>query len=90
MALADFNFYKIVNKAEFEAEGLKSRNYTVILEGLGQKTVLVTKQMLFCLVYDGAVLPVNLDGAPNPFEFEGYASYIDDAGDVWLGVPVAD
>ncbi len=89
MAIADFDFYKIINKAEFEAEGLKSREVTVILEGLGQKTVLVTKQMLFCLVYDGAILPVNLDGADNPFEFEGYAAYIDDADDVYLGVPAS-
>lgn len=89
MALADFDFYKIVNKAEFEATGLKSREFTMILEGLGQKTVLVTRQMLFCLIYDGVILPVNLDGADNPFEFGGYAAYIDDAGDVWLGVPAS-
>jgi hypothetical protein len=87
MALADFNFYKIINKTEFEAESLKSREVTVILEGLGQKAVLVTRVMLFSLIYDGVILPVNLDGAANPFEFGGYAAYIDDADDVWLGVP---
>jgi hypothetical protein len=86
MALADFNFYKIINKPEFELESLKSREVTVILEGLGQKTILVTRVMLFSLVYDGVILPVNLTGE-QPFEFGGYASYLDDAGDVWLGVP---
>ncbi len=88
MALADFNFYKIINKAEFEATGLKSREVTVILEGLGQKTVLVAHQMLFSLIYDGVILPVDLEGASNPFEFGGYAAYLDSADDVWLGVPI--
>jgi hypothetical protein len=87
-AFESFDWYLIVNKTEFELDELPSREVTVVLEGVGQKTVMVTKGILISLVYDGVMLSPGLNDE-NPFGFGTYAAYIDDAGDVYLGIPVA-
>jgi hypothetical protein len=80
-----YDWYKIINKTEFEADDLPSREVQVVLEGVGLKTILVTKGLLVSLVYDGAMLSPGLNDE-NPFAFGGYAAYIDANEDVWLGI----
>ncbi len=82
-----YDWYKILNRAEFEAEDLPSREVSVILEGIGAKTVMVTKGNTVSLVYEGVMLAPELNGL-NPFPFGGYAAYVDPNGDLWLGIEV--
>lgn len=79
-----YDWYKIINKATFEATGLASREVTVILGDLGQKTVLVTKGNYVSLVYEGVMLSLQMTGT-NPFKFENKAVYLDANDDIWLG-----
>lgn len=81
-----FDWFKIINKTEFEATGLVSREIEVILEGVGVKTILVTVGELFSLVYEDVILSIGVTDA-NPFIFEGLAVYLHEAtGDVYLGI----
>ena len=83
-----FDWYKIINQAEFLAEELVSKNVSLILESIGQVEVLVTKGNVVSITYDGVMLGIGVTDA-NPFVFDGYAVYLDDVnGDIWLGVPV--
>ncbi len=80
-----FDWYKIINRAEFLATGLVSRELQVVLEGVGVATVLVTVGRHFSLTYDGVMLSLGVTEA-NPFSFDGHAIYVDDNDDVWLGI----
>lgn len=82
-----YDWYLIFNKAEFEALGLVSKTYSLDLEGLGEKEIQVFEGNFISIVYDGVMLPVNMN-LKNPFEFEGYAIYIDENEDIFLGVAV--
>lgn len=84
-----YNWFKIFNTADFDATGLVSRTYTLNLEGVGQKDILVTKGAGYGLTYEGVFLSVGLNGA-NPFEFEGLAAYKSTSNDVYLGIAVPD
>ncbi len=82
--MSTYDWYKIINIADFEAADIPSRELTLELEGLGQKTILVTKGNLISILYEGIFLaPVN---GKNPFEFEEHAVYTDVNGDLWLGI----
>ena len=83
-----FDWYKIINKDEFEASGLVSKEVEAVLDGIGEKTILVTRGNLISLVVDGIMISVGLGGA-NPFVFGGYGVYLDSNSDIWLGVPVS-
>lgn len=83
-----FDWYKLLNRGEFEASGLVSKELDVILDGVGQKTVLVTKGNLYSIVIDGVMLSIGVTAA-NPFVFEGYAVYLDSNDDMWLGIEAA-
>lgn len=78
-------WYKIFNKTEFEATGLEFKEYTVNLEGLGQKKVIVSLGNYLSMTYEGIMLAMNLNGN-NPFLFDGLAMYLDQNNDVWLGI----
>lgn len=89
-----FTWFKIFNLTDFEATGLVSRTYTVILEGIGQKDILVTKGELVSMLYEGVFLPIELNDI-NPFIKEGesesesgYAVYKATNNDVYLGIEV--
>lgn len=88
-------FYKIFNLDEFEALDLVSKTYTLILEGIGQKDILVTKGELVSILYEGIFLPINLNDI-NPFVKNGdtedelaYAVFINEDNDVFLGIEEA-
>ncbi len=80
-----YDAYKLINLDDFEALELVSRKLTIILGTLGQKEVLVTKGNLVSILYNDVLLSVNLNDK-NPFEFEGYAAFIDPNNDIWLGI----
>lgn len=84
-----YSWYKIFNKIEFEALGLVSRTYTLNLEGIGQREILVTKGNFISALYDGVHLVLGLNDK-NPFEFEGHAIFLDESNDVWIGVLIED
>ncbi len=83
-----YDWYKILNRAEFELEDLVSKELLLSLDGVGQKTVRVTRGNTYAITIDGVMLSVNMSDA-NPFEFGGYAIYLDAADDIWLGLPVS-
>jgi hypothetical protein len=82
-----YTWFKIFNITEFNALDLISKTYTFILEGVGQKDVLVTKGVTYGMTYEGVFLSLNMIDR-NPFEFEGYAIYVDADQNVYLGIEV--
>lgn len=82
-----YNWFKIFNKTEFDALDLVSKTYTLILEGIGQKDILVTKGVGYGITYEGVFLSLNMNDL-NPFEFDGHAIYIDADENVYLGIEV--
>jgi len=79
-----YNWYFIFNLVDFQNLGLVSRTYTVELQGIGIKDILVTQGEYVSMIYEGVMLPLNLT-EKNPFEFEGMAVYIDANDDCFLG-----
>lgn len=84
----NYTWFLIFNLAEFISLDLGSKTYTLNLDGVGEKDILVTSGNLVSITYDGIVLSINLN-TKNPFEFEDHAIYVDDNDDVYLGIAVA-
>ena len=82
----EYNWFRIFNTSEFVGVDFTSKTYNLNLETLGFKDVLVCKGNLFSMTYEGVMLTIGLNDS-NPFEFDGYASFINDVGTVYLGVP---
>lgn len=80
-----FNWYKIINREDFEDSGLVSKELEVLLEGVGVVDVMVTKGRFYSLIYNGVILSLGVTEA-NPFIFDGYAVYLDANQDMWLGI----
>lgn len=83
----EYTWFKIFNRTEFDALELVSKTYTLNLDGIGEKDILVTKGEGHGITYEGVFLSLNLNDE-NPLEFDSHAIYIDSANDVYLGVPV--
>ena len=81
-----YRWFKIFNRTEFEALGLPSRTYTVNLQGVGQRDILVTKGALIGVVFDEVFLTLDLNG--NPFAMDDRAIYEDALNDVYVGIAV--
>ena len=81
----NYDWYLIFNKDEFEELDLVSKTYSLDLEGIGTKDVLVTWGEKLGITYEGIFLPLELNDE-NPFEFESHAVYIDEDNDVYLGI----
>lgn len=82
-------WYYIFNMTEDFPATLVSRTFTVILNGIGQKEILVTRGNLTGITYEGVFLPLNLN-SKNPFEFEDLAVHIDEDDNVRLGIAVEE
>lgn len=83
-----YTWFKIFNKTEFEAKDIPSESVTMFLVGKGQKTILITKGDSLSIVFDGVMLPIKF-ADKNPWADSGYAVFIDEAQDVYLGFEVA-
>ena len=81
----NFDWYKITSQDDFLALGVPSKAFDLELEDIGQVTVLVTSGNRVGILYDGVFLAVGLNG-DNPFEFDGYAVFLDENDDIYLGV----
>lgn len=81
-----YDWYKIFNETDFLATGLQSRSYQIYLDGVGLKTVLVTVGNTTGVLIDDVFLSVNMNDR-NPFTISNRAVYIDEAFDVWVGIP---
>lgn len=82
-----YDWYLIFNRQEFSALDLISKTYTHNLSGRGVQSFLVTRGNTIAITYDGAFLPIELNGK-NPYESEGYAIFLDSDENVWLGFEV--
>jgi len=82
-----YTWFYIFNYADFIALDLVSRTYELVLDGVGQKEILVTKGNTVGMTYEGVFLPLELN-EKNPFEFDGHAIYKDGDNNVWLGIEV--
>jgi len=84
-----YTWYKIFNLTEFLATELVSRVYKLLLNGIGEKDILVTRGNEVSIVYEDTFLPIGFAG-DNPYVRAGdddtYAIYKDSNEDVWLGV----
>lgn len=83
----EYTWYEIFNTTEFDDLGLISKTYTLNLEGVGQKDILVTKGNLYGITYEGVFVALNMNDQ-NPFEFDSHAIYVDEDDNVFLGLPV--
>jgi len=83
----NFNWYYIFNALDFESAGLVQRTYSLILDGIGEKDILVTKGNYLGITYEGVFLPYDLAGI-GQFEFEGFAIAKHENGNVFLGIEV--
>lgn len=84
----NYTWFLIFNLADFLTTDLGSKTYTLNLDGVGEKDILVTSGNLVSITYEGIVLSINLN-TKNPFEFEDHAVYVDNNDDVYLGIAVA-
>lgn len=80
-----FKWFRLFNLTDFENLGLVSAQFDVILEGIGQKTVLVTKGNVTSVLYEDVFLSINLNNT-NPFRVGERAVFLDPNNDVWIGV----
>lgn len=81
----DYDWYQVFNRTEFEALGLVSKDYELTLEGLGEKTITATKGNFVSLIYEGVILPIELN-SKNPLLFDDHAVYVDTDQNVYLGI----
>jgi hypothetical protein len=83
------DWYLLFNLEEFEDAELVSRNLTLTLTDIGEKEILITKGNHVAIYYEDTFLPINfLDH--NPYARDGRAVYLDEQGEVWLGIEVED
>lgn len=83
--IANYNWWKIFNLADWLATGLVSRTLTLEFDSLGQKTLLITNGNYTSVLFDDVFLSLSLNDK-NPFEFGGRAIYLDVNEDVWVGI----
>lgn len=80
-----FDWYKVVNKPEFEALNLVSRKVLIDAEGRGQMEVLITIGNEFGLTANGVFLPANFLSR-EPYVTDGMACWLEEeTGNVFLG-----
>lgn len=80
-----YSAYLIFNKDEFEALDLIQKTYTVNLPDLGEKDIIATNGNLLAITFEGVFLAININDK-NPFFKDGYAVFLDEDNDVYLGI----
>jgi hypothetical protein len=78
-----YDWYELFNLSEVNSR--VSFEKTMILEGLGQKTILVVNGETTSIIYDDIMLSINLNDRI-PFEFEGHVVFLDSNNNIWLGI----
>ncbi len=85
----NYDWFKVFNMDEFEGLGLVSKEYEVVLEDYGLKSIYVFKGDFVSVLFDDVFLTVNLNDR-SPFAIDQRAVFMDDNLDVWVGVQVED
>lgn len=85
----NFRWFKIINEIEFLNTGLVILEKNAMLEGIGQKTFIISKGQSVGITCDGVFIPLIFEAYP--MIFEGCALYLDiDTRDIFWGFPVED
>lgn len=82
-----YTWFNVFNRIAFQELGLVSKVYTLDLEGIGPKDILVTQGETLGMTYEGVFLSLEMSDE-NPFAFEGFAIYVDASNDVFLGIEI--
>lgn len=85
MMIETYDWYFLVNLADFIASGLISREIQLNFQNIGLKTILITSGELVSVTFDDVILSIGLNNK-NPFHFDSHAVYYDSNGAVWLGL----
>jgi len=80
-----FDWYRLFSLPDFLATGLVSRTLAVSLEGIGEKSILITRGNAVGITYEDEFLPIGSIGK-NPYVRSSYAVYKDAEDFVWLGI----
>jgi len=80
----NYFWYRIFNEADFNNVDYNAKTYTLNLEGLGLRRILVTKKKLLGITYEDTYLPLSLNNK-NPFYFNDKAIFKNSSGNVFLG-----
>lgn len=83
----NYDWYKLFNEQEFLSTGLPSKEYSVFLEGRGQKNFMALKGINTCVQFDGEFFIVGLNGV-NPQERSGLAVSKNSSGDIYVGFEI--
>lgn len=83
----NYNWFKVFNRTEFLAQDLKFKSYVLDLDGIGEKTFLVSNVNTLGVTYEGVFLSIELNDL-NPFEFSDHAIYVNSLDDVYVGLPI--
>jgi len=84
-----FNWFKICEVQElisFKGKDVYSREFTLNLEGIGVKTILVVYGLKISIIYDDQMLTHDVNGK-NPGIYGDYAIFVG-RGEVYLGFKV--
>lgn len=84
-----YDWYNVINYQDFVDADIPSRVLKRYLTGIGQKDIMIVRGSMVGVVYEGVLLPVQFQGK-NPFEFDGYAVYINEEDDILLGIAVEE
>jgi hypothetical protein len=83
--MSTYDWYQICNVTEFQEMELPSQEFELNLEGLGLKSILVTRGNAIGVVFQDIYLHANINDR-NPYEFEDHAVYIDGDNNLWVGI----
>ena len=84
----NYDWFKIYSLTTFIESGLVSQNLQVLLQGYGVKDIMLAQGVGVNVVYDGVLLPLNFN-SKNPYEKDGYAVFVSESQDIYLGIGVA-
>lgn len=78
--------FNLFNYDDFIATGLVSRTLRVVLEGVGDADILISKGNLLSISYDGEYLPIGMNDI-NPRTSGKYTVWKEPiTNQVWLGI----
>lgn len=87
MSTALYNWFLITSASEFLASGLVQKQVLMYLSGIGQSEFIISKGNLLNVQYLDTIISVGAGAPKNPHARNGYAAYIDDAGNLYWGFP---
>jgi hypothetical protein len=86
-----YDWYMLFSLPEFLATGLVSKTIDVVLDGVGEKEILVTRGNEIGIQYDDVFMMIDFEGR-NPLSVQGdlftYAVYKDSDHNIWLGIGI--